>query len=74
MRPTIVVVGDILHQNGSKMPLVDNDHVIQTLPAERTYHTFGDCVRFGRPDRREYGFDAQPSCPWIEAPFREVYS
>ena len=50
------------------MPLVDDDQMIQALSAECAYHAFGDGVGLGRPDRREYGFDAQPSCPWIEAP------
>ena len=68
MRPAIVVVGDILPQNGAKMPLVDNDHVIQALSAECAYYSFGNGVRLGSPDRSEYRFDAQPSCPWIEAP------
>jgi hypothetical protein len=67
MRPTIVVVADILQQNGAKMPLVDDDHMIQALSAKSAYHSFGDGVRLGSPDRREYGFDAQSSCPWIEA-------
>ena len=68
MRPTIVVVGDILPQNGAEVPLVDNDHVIQTLSAKRAYYPFGDGVRLRGSDRGEFGFDAQPSCPWIEAP------
>ena len=68
MRPAIVVVGDILPQNGAKVPLVDNDHVIQALSTERAYYPFGDGVRFGSPNRGEYRFDDQPSCPWIEAP------
>ena len=68
MRPAIVVVGDILPQNGAKMPLVDNDQMIHAFSAERAYHSFGDCVRLGGPDRGEYSFDAQPSCSWIEAP------
>ena len=68
MRPAIVVVGDILPQNGAKMPLVDNDHVIQALSAERAYYPFGDGVRLGSSNRGEYSFDAQPSCPRIEAP------
>ena len=68
MRSAIVVVGDILPQNGAKVPLVDNDHVIQALSTECAYYPFGDGVRFGSPNRGEYGFDAQPSCPWIEVP------
>ena len=68
MRPTIVVVGDILPQNGTKMPLVDNDYMIEALSAECANYSFGDGVRLGSPDRGEYGFDAQPSCPWIETP------
>ena len=68
MRPAIVVVGDILPQNGTKMPLVDDDQVIQALSAECAYHSFGDGVRLGSSDRGDYGFDAQSSCPWIEAP------
>ena len=67
-RPTIVVVADILPQNGPKMPLVDDDQVIQALSAECAYHSFGDRVRLGCPDRGEYGFDTQPSCPCIDAP------
>jgi hypothetical protein len=51
MRPTIVVVADILPQNGPKMPLVDDDQVIQALSAECAYHAFGDGVRLGSPDR-----------------------
>ena len=50
------------------MPLVDDDHVIQTLSAECAYYPFGDGVRLRGPDRGEYRFDAQPSSPWIEAP------
>ena len=61
MRPTIVVVGDILPQNGAKVPLVNNDHVIQALSTECAYYPFGDGVRFGSPNRGEYRFDAQPS-------------
>ena len=68
MRPTIVVVAGILLQNGAKMPLVDDDQMIQALSSKSAYHSFGDGVRLGSPDRGEYGFDAQPGCPWIEAP------
>ena len=37
MRPAIVVVGDILLQNGPKIPPADNDHVIHALSAKCAY-------------------------------------
>ena len=68
MRSPVVVVGLVPPQHGAEVPLVDDDQLIQALSAECAYHAFGDGVRLGGPDRGEYGFDAQPSCPCIEAP------
>ena len=68
MRSPVVVVGLVLPQHGTKVPLIDDDHMIQALSAKCAYHSFGDRVRLGCPDRGQYGFDAQPSCPCIEAP------
>ena len=68
MRSTIVVVGDILPQNGAKVPLVDNDHVIQALSTERAYYPFGDGVRFGsglRNSRRSAGREFE-SHRWLQ--------
>ena len=65
MRSPVVVVGFVLPQHGADVPLVDDDQVIQALSAECAYYSFGDGVRLGSSDRGEYGFDAQPSCPWI---------
>jgi hypothetical protein len=67
MRPPAIVVGHILPQHTPKMPLIDDDQMIQTLSAQRAYHSFGDSVRLGCLDRGEYGFNAQPGCPWVEA-------
>ncbi len=69
MRPTIVVVADILPQNGPKMPLVDDDQVIQALSAECAYYSFGDGVRLGSrigvsmasmPSRAAFGLKLPP--------------
>src|SRR5690348_4339025 len=51
MRPSVVVVGHVLRQDGPQVRLVDDERVIQALGAERADNTFGDRVGVRRPGR-----------------------
>jgi hypothetical protein len=43
--------------------LVDDDQVVDALPAQGPDQPFGDGVRARRPDRREQGLDAETARP-----------
>src|SRR5262245_42372071 len=53
VRTLQVVVADQRGQDRPEVPLVEDDHVIQTLPAQGADQPFGDRVRTGRTDRGE---------------------
>src|ERR1700682_5453245 len=50
------------------MPLVEHNHVIETLAANRADKAFGDWVGLGRPSRRPHAGDSKASDPHIEIP------
>ncbi len=45
MRSLVVVVADELGQHRRQVPLVEHDHVVETLSAQRSNDTFGDRIR-----------------------------
>ncbi len=51
VRPGLVVMSRILPQNSQQMTLVEGDHVIETLPAERAVEPFDKRVRLRRSRR-----------------------
>jgi hypothetical protein len=55
-----VVVGCVLLQDPAQVPLVHNDHVVQTLPSQRPDKTLGDRVSLRCLHRRQDGLDADP--------------
>ena len=52
-------MADELGEDCPEVPLVTDDHVIQTFPAQGADQPFGNRVRAGRPDRGEGRLDAQ---------------
>ena len=48
MRAVVVVVGDILSQQSSELALVEDDDVIEQLPAHASYPAFCDTVPHAR--------------------------
>ena len=44
MWPLDVVVGDVLREHGSQVPLIEDEHVVQALGAEGAHHPLGDGV------------------------------
>ena len=49
MSPVLVVVGPELGEQAPKVLLVENDDVVEQLPAYRTDQTFGDLILPGAP-------------------------
>jgi len=67
MRPRTVVVRHVLPQDPPQAPLIDDYHMVQTLPAQRAYHPFRNGVRPGRLDRGKNGLDTDLACLCLEA-------
>ena len=61
-----VVVVDELGEETVEVSLVDDDHVIQRLGADRAHKSFCDGVRAGGPDRSSDTRDAQFGQPGSE--------
>ena len=68
MRPGTVVVRYVLSQYPPGVPLIDDDHVVQTLPTQFAYDPFGNGVSLGCLDRGKDGLDTDLACPWFETP------
>jgi len=68
MRPGTVVVRHVLSQYPPGVPLIDDDHVVQTLLTQCAYDPLGNRVCLGSLDRGEDGLDAEPCCLWDETP------
>lgn len=51
VRPMSVIVAGELGQGLTEMPLAEDQHVIQSLTAERSHGPLGKCIRPRRPDR-----------------------
>ena len=47
VRPLRVVVGHVLLEHGSQVPLIEDEYVVQALVAQGAHHPLGDRVRFG---------------------------
>ena len=59
MRTVVVVVADELLEDASEGLLVPDQHMIQTLPAQRSDDTLGDGIGLRSPIRRAQGLDAE---------------
>ena len=66
VRPTGVVMPQVFGQHPAQMMLIDDQQPVQELPAQGTYDSLADGVRFGSlrwagenpdPFRREYGVE-----------------
>ena len=55
-----VVVLDVLDEHGAEVTLVDEDHMIQALSADRANEPFGDGIRARRPEGCSDAGDPQP--------------
>jgi hypothetical protein len=58
MRAAVVVPADEFGEYTSKMPLIPDQHSVETLPAQRSYHPLNVCRRLGRAIRNRYPPDA----------------
>jgi len=54
-----VVVAGVLDEHGAKVPLVDDDHVIKALLADRAHQPLGDGIRPRGPEGCSDARDAQ---------------
>jgi len=60
VRSPLIVVRCVLLQDEPKVPLVDDDEVVQTLTPQGADQTLGDGVRLGCPDGGQQRLDAEP--------------
>jgi hypothetical protein len=58
MRPSFVVILDILGQHSSQVTLVDNEQVVKAFFSNGSNPPFRECVRFGCSTGSEYRFYA----------------
>jgi len=52
MWAAVIVVGDPRAEELSEMPLIERDHEIQALAADRADQPFAERIRLRRPHRR----------------------
>ena len=58
MHAAVVVPADEFGEYTPKMPLIPDQHSVETLPAQRPYHPLDVCRRIGRAIRDGYALDA----------------
>ena len=63
VRAVLVIVLGVLGENLRQMLLVENQHLIEDLTAERADHALADRIRAGTA-RRDHGFDARAGKPF----------
>jgi hypothetical protein len=56
----MMIVSDVTSQNSAEMIFVENDHMIQTLAADRTDHSFDESILPRTPGRCDHFLDLHP--------------